>query len=236
MASLAAFTRREADPQGKLFKMKTEMACKNDGSRYKEPPGRAKGHRVIATSTIMGNYEVIVCTITSKDQVPGIEFLPITPTVGSASYWQFPLQLRQSIDQYEATDLRPPSYLRLEPFKVPFEMLLPHTSSLGGHLSLSCSSIRSLCDKMGALGLIKPFYPEWEEKRKELEKQQKMEAEQVNLQYRNVQASMEKAKLERQSADPEAYRKMCEDQGMQWEDWADAMEEHGGFDCYYDFW
>ncbi|RDI89416.1 hypothetical protein Vi05172_g824 [Venturia inaequalis] len=243
MAPFPTLPREEADPQGKLFKMKSKTACKNDGSRYKEPSSGAKGHRVIATSTIMGNYEVIICTITSKGQVPGIEFLPINPTIGSASYWQFPLKLRQSLDQYEPTDLRAPSYLRLEPFKVPLEMLVPLTSSVVGHLTLSRDSIGLLCKKMADLNLIKPFYPEREEekkrkdqekKREEQAKEQKIEAEPVDLQYgyQSLQASIKKAELERQLADPEAYKKECEE-GMQWEDWADAMEEHGGFDCDY---
>lgn len=63
MAPFPTLPREEADPQGKLFKMKSKTACKNDGSRYKEPSSGAKGHRVIATSTITGNYEVIICTV-----------------------------------------------------------------------------------------------------------------------------------------------------------------------------
>ncbi|RDI89408.1 hypothetical protein Vi05172_g828 [Venturia inaequalis] len=128
-----------ACPQGKLYTMKSIEECY--GFQYRPPPCGTQGHMVIAASPKGGEQEVVVCTITSKLPKNGVEFLHINVFKDPPLYYTSEICLQQKVRHYCPSVLRKSSFVRLEPFKIRREMLLPVTSTTGAHLILTAESI-----------------------------------------------------------------------------------------------
>ncbi|QDS77596.1 hypothetical protein FKW77_001877 [Venturia effusa] len=108
-------------PIGKLYTMKTRSHCEKDGHQYVKPLGRAAYHMALCISAPDVDNWVTVVTLSTKAYEQGIEFHPIYPNPSSGTT----LYLKNFTTPTRPSPLLKPTYLRLEPFPIPLEMLLP---------------------------------------------------------------------------------------------------------------
>lgn len=127
----------------KFFDMKSQSQCQDEGIHYHVPKG-AGGHMVVVLTTPNKDNEVKVVTVsifllhglvlsilneakvTTNDTIPNIQFYPLAP-LSKGSYGSR-LEIKHYNNQYYRSALRKYSYVRLEPFYIPYEMLVPMIS------------------------------------------------------------------------------------------------------------
>ncbi|KAE9991853.1 hypothetical protein EG327_010730 [Venturia inaequalis] len=113
------------NPIFKLFVMKSQSQCQDEGTHYHVPKG-AGGHMVFVLTTPNKDNAVKVVTVTTKDTIPNIQFYPLAP-LSKGSYGSR-LEIKHYNNQYYRSALPKYSYVRLEPFYIPYEILVPMVS------------------------------------------------------------------------------------------------------------